>query len=403
MPADLLPSPVPESGSFSVFGAAYCYPTPLELDMPSAGTEDGAPVLIAAGAGALAAAGGAAPELFTLQARGVGTSKVKARLRDAAGADVASLDHAPSCAAGSAFRLHSGGRCVTSGRVGSAKVSVLRGEPCIKVMLKGLPYVGINISGDVFTHTFRILQHMPGRRSERLLASAAPSPSAPGCVRVSVAAGVDAAFAVMLAAVACASASCAAVAAARRTATGGAAPAAPAAAAAAAPAAAPKKPQPQPRLPQWQAPAAARHPKQAPPLAWGAAAAVAAPQPAQQAPLACPYAALVQLAAPLNAAPRLPAAAPASPLQLHMQRAVAARQRQEAGLQKLALLLAQQEQQQQLQQQAATAELQQRLLLQLALQQPAPLMMAPPALPAAPQAPALSGGLWGLAAQAQLW
>ena len=74
------------------------------------------------------------------------------------------------------------------------------------MQLKGLPYVGIVIAGDLACGSYRVLQHMPGRRAPRLLASVAPAPkgaasgaAAAARVRVSVSAGVDAAFAALLA------------------------------------------------------------------------------------------------------------------------------------------------------------------------------------------------------------
>lgn len=480
--------------------------------MPLRGSDDGAPIG--------GAAAGAQP-LYTLQARGHGTAKVKARLRDAAGGEVAAYDHAPSCAAGSAFRLHTGGRCVTSARVGSAKSSVLRGEQCehicglaaprrappgprdprssrcapadapaartarigrsrgcqlraartrdpreptvaaalapsphafparalpaltllppgFKVMLRGLPYVGIVIAGDTAAHTFQVLQHMPGRRTERLLASAEPSPSAPGSsLRVSVAAGVDVAFAVMLASIVVAAGECAAGAAERRAAAAAAAEAAglpaPAAGrggrgaakpasgapAAAAPggAASPGKHRQRPTQ-QWQAAAieAAKaqqlrahqekqlqeqqHAALLAPLAAGAGlwAPAAAPAPAPAAvDVGAAIAALARLglapgSPPAAAAPAPPPApAPASPLQLHMQQLQLARDaelQQQLGLQQqLLLLLAQQEQQMQQQRELA---------LRLQLQQQA-------AAAAALQAPLAPAGIWGLQAPAQLW
>jgi hypothetical protein len=206
-------------------------------------------------AGPSCAAAAAAPEpLLFLQGKACGTHKVKGRLRAPGGAFTASFDHAPGCPLGTSYRLFSGGRCHSSFKVGGAKVTVLRGEACewgvgrvphragrgagrgaisgaalcrrsacpprslpltpptrappplfsfppgIKVQLRGLPYVGIIIAGDFEGRAYRVLQHMPGRRSERLLAAASPSPAGPGLTRLRVSAGVDVAFIVALAA-----------------------------------------------------------------------------------------------------------------------------------------------------------------------------------------------------------
>ncbi|KIZ00746.1 hypothetical protein MNEG_7218 [Monoraphidium neglectum] len=387
----LKPSAVPETGSFAVFGPAHCYAAPLILDIPICGTEEGAAITVVAPATPLAAQQQPQQQqqqqqqLFTLQARAAGTPKAKARLRNAAGADVSSFDHAPSCSPGSAFRLHSGGRCVTSSRVGSAKTAVLRGQPCIKVALRGLPYVGIIISGDWAAHTFQILQHMPGRRSERLLASASPHPAAPGAVRLSVTAGVDAAFAVTLACVACASADCAADA---RGAGGAGAAAGEQKALPRAPGplpVAPPPPQPRPqRLPaQWHeaqaaalAAAASRQRQQA---ALASAQRLASEQHHQQQvtssarlparpQLDTSFCGLAQLSLGCNAqAAQAAAAVPPSasaptPLQAHMQQ-LQQQQQQEAELQQMLRLLLEQQQQQHA---SAVAEMQQRVALQAA-------------------------------------
>ncbi|GBF88825.1 hypothetical protein Rsub_01726 [Raphidocelis subcapitata] len=207
-----------DSGTFAVFGPQLCHPAGLLLDVasPPRGEDSEQPIANISsptGAGAAAAPGSpafAAPDapLFWLQQKGSGGAKVKGRLRGPAGACVACFDHAPGCPAGSAYRLFVGGRCHSSFRVGAVKVSALRGETCIKVQLRGLPYVGIVITGDIAGRTFKVLQHMPGRRTERLLASATPSPAGPAATRVRVCAGVDAAFAVCLAAVAAEAAAC---------------------------------------------------------------------------------------------------------------------------------------------------------------------------------------------------
>lgn len=179
-----------------MFGGRFCHKASLEVDLP-ANLPDGdqpAPVTVAS-------PNGNSQPLFWLHARNASSTKVKCRLRDAASdEDVASFDHAPGCCAGSAFRLYTGGRCQSSSRVGAGKLAILRGEECIKVQLRGLPYVGINVSGDFAERTFSILQHMPGRRSERLLASVAPGPAG---VRVRINPGIDVAFAVAVVAFTC--------------------------------------------------------------------------------------------------------------------------------------------------------------------------------------------------------
>lgn len=197
------------NGGFSVYGAQFCSTAPIELDVPALTTlqpDEDAPVLLLPASSFCESKPVGRHQhqpqqpqpLFWLQAKGSGSSKVKGRLRDQTGAFVASFDHTPNCPAGSAFRLFSGGRCHSSFRMGGLKSSVLRGESCIKVQLRGLPYVGIVITGTFEAQTFKIQQHMPGRRSERLLASTAPSPTTPGATRVRIGAGTDAAFVVTL-------------------------------------------------------------------------------------------------------------------------------------------------------------------------------------------------------------